>query len=347
MVVDKLIDKEEILTIDSEFIKKPRYYQIWKNVYETSKIFQLRYLYILQHTKEGQFLFLLDTGAHPYIDIEFDSNQKPFPYYYDYTPEEIKRIPIEQEYPSIYDELIEKNLLKIYEDAPQAAYKAFESESIQYEEYTDKYGTFKSAFYPMYYNGKKVGLFGADFEITYIRSLERKAQLNLLAAIIAGLLMTIIVRYLINKTIVSKILTLNENSKKIAQGNFDVHIDIKQKDELGELASTFNSMAQSLKESFLKIKEYNEQLEEKVRQRTKELSETLDKVQELKKQQDGDYFLTSLLLNPLMQNRTRSQKVSIQFFVDQKKKFTFRNKEHAIGGDVCISGDLLLKGKRY
>lgn len=346
LVTDKVINKEEILNIDSDYAKTKKFYLQWKKIYEIRKIFGLRYLYILKPVDDKHFIFILDTGDHPYISLrKIDQKQEPF--YLDFTPEEIRKIPLEKEFPEGFYETSEDNLFDIYEDAPQAAYKAFESESIQYEEYTDKYGNFKSAFFPMYYNGQKVGLYGADFEITYIRSLERKAQLNLMAAIIAGLLMTVLVRFIINKTIVSKILTLNENSKKIAQGNFDVHIDIKQKDELGELASTFNSMAQSLKESFLKIKEYNEQLEEKVKQRTKELSETLEKVQELKKQQDGDYFLTSLLLNPLMQNRTKSQKVSIQFFIDQKKKFTFRNKEHAIGGDVCISGDLLLKGKRH
>ncbi|MCX8000935.1 MAG: hypothetical protein N3A69_18675, partial [Leptospiraceae bacterium] len=52
MVVDKLINKKEILNTDSEFIKTQTYYKIWKDIYEIGKIFRVRYLYILQHTKE-------------------------------------------------------------------------------------------------------------------------------------------------------------------------------------------------------------------------------------------------------------------------------------------------------
>lgn len=47
------------------------------------------------------------------------------------------------------------------------------------------------------------------------------------------------------------------------------------------------------------VEELNANLERKVVQRTNELQETLTRVQELKIQQDGDYFLTSLLLDPL------------------------------------------------
>jgi serine phosphatase RsbU (regulator of sigma subunit) len=96
-----------------------------------------------------------------------------------------------------------------------------------------------------------------------------------------------------------------------------------------------------------KLKKFSEELEDKVAERTNELQETLNKVQELKTQQDGDYFLTSLLLKPLNMNKAESQNVSIEFFSSQKKKFEFKKWKEEIGGDLSMSNSIFLKGRRY
>jgi GAF domain-containing protein len=62
-------------------------------------------------------------------------------------------------------------------------------------------------------------------------------------------------------------------------------------------------------------------LEEKVEERTKDLNEALVEVRGLKEQQDGDYFLNTLLIEPLGQNNAFSKNVEIEFFVKQKKNF--------------------------
>ena len=54
--------------------------------------------------------------------------------------------------------------------------------------------------------------------------------------------------------------------RKISEGNLDVNINIKNKDEIGELGRHFNLMAST-------IKEYTERLEQKVTERTGELEE--------------------------------------------------------------------------
>ena len=67
------------------------------------------------------------------------------------------------------------------------------------------------------------------------------------------------------------------------------------------------------------IEEYNKTLELKVEQRTEELKKTLDEVQALKVQQDGDYFLTSLLLQPLGRNYANSKKRDGKIFPEAKE----------------------------
>jgi len=102
---------------------------------------------------------------------------------------------------------------------------------------------------------------------------------------------------------------------------------------------------------FLRI--YNEaeelsgNLEKKVEERTEELNNTLKAVQKLKEQQDGDYFLTSLLLKPLGVTHIRNENVKIESFLKQKKDFSFRNREQEIGGDINVAHDIKLQNRDY
>jgi len=80
---------------------------------------------------------------------------------------------------------------------------------------------------------------------------------------------------------------------------------------------------------------------------TKNLQRTLEEVSALKVQQDGDYFLTSLLINPLLVKEVQSDAVSVEFYTSQKKKFSFRNRDREIGGDLCIAREITLMDRRY
>lgn len=71
---------------------------------------------------------------------------------------------------------------------------------------------------------------------------------------------------------------------------------------------------------------------------SRQLKKSLDLVNELKTQQDGDYYLTSLLLNPLGVNAVdEGLNVDVDFFTKQKKNFEFKNQKRAIGGDISIA----------
>ncbi|EQA37383.1 SpoIIE-like protein phosphatase domain protein [Leptospira inadai serovar Lyme str. 10] len=95
------------------------------------------------------------------------------------------------------------------------------------------------------------------------------------------------------------------------------------------------------------VEELNGSLEKKIEERTLELNNTLEQVQRLKVQQDGDYFLTTLLINPLTVNENKSPNVSVDFYIKQKKNFEFKTRSYEIGGDICVAGNLELKGRNY
>ena len=77
------------------------------------------------------------------------------------------------------------------------------------------------------------------------------------------------------------------------------------------------------------------------------LSDMLTKVQEMKKSQDGDYFLTSLLLDQLNGNFAKSDSFEIKALTIQKKRFSFRKWIKEIGGDLCYTQNINLRGIPY
>ncbi|MCB1179046.1 MAG: SpoIIE family protein phosphatase, partial [Leptospiraceae bacterium] len=78
-----------------------------------------------------------------------------------------------------------------------------------------------------------------------------------------------------------------------------------------------------------------------------EISEKMEEVQKLKKQQDGDYYLTSLLTKPLNNLFYTGEGLRVSYYISQKKKFEFKKKLQEIGGDICITDEIVLRGKKY
>lgn len=140
---------------------------------------------------------------------------------------------------------------------------------------------------------------------------------------------------------------LVDGLKEVHNDNFDARVKIHVEDEIGFMAKSFNRMTRSIKAGRMRLQQYAEQLEQKVKERTQELQTTLQDVQALKAQQDGDYFLTTLLLKPLGVNEVNSDLIGVESFVRQKKKFEFRHWNKDIGGDINISHIIQLEGKRY
>ncbi|XDD48774.1 SpoIIE family protein phosphatase [Leptospira sp. WS92.C1] len=85
----------------------------------------------------------------------------------------------------------------------------------------------------------------------------------------------------------------------------------------------------------------------KILEKNREISENMQQIQNLKEKQDGDYFLTSLLLDPLIAKKTTNGPIQIEFALNQYKKFEFREKQYELGGDYLSAFDLILQGKRF
>ncbi len=95
------------------------------------------------------------------------------------------------------------------------------------------------------------------------------------------------------------------------------------------------------------VEDLNINLERKVQDRTEQLQKSLREIQVLKEQQDGDYWLTSLLVKPLGGLFSRTKNVYVDLLERQKKKFSFRKWESEIGGDINAVHAITLRGRHY
>ncbi|MBV6492518.1 MAG: hypothetical protein LDLANPLL_00512 [Turneriella sp.] len=147
----------------------------------------------------------------------------------------------------------------------------------------------------------------------------------------------------VSRFITGPITALVEGVKRYSQGDLDYKVDIRVKDELKTLGSAFNDMAEQIAIKIKEIEDHRDNLEVKVQERTSELRTALTEVSRLKEQQDADYYLTTFLFKPLCINRNSSEYIKTEFFLKQKKEFSFRDKKGEIGGDICITANILFR----
>ena len=76
---------------------------------------------------------------------------------------------------------------------------------------------------------------------------------NLFKGFIISTFIALIISYILAKFQVNRINRMRKATKQIADGNFDVHLEVKNNDELDDLAEDFNQMAVALKESHIEI----------------------------------------------------------------------------------------------
>ena len=86
------------------------------------------------------------------------------------------------------------------------------------------------------------------------------------------ILLILIISFFAAKMITKPIKSLTKTSRELARGNLDVEVKVHQKDEIGTLALSFKSMQNSIHKLIDDLKESNHTLEDKVEERTKELS---------------------------------------------------------------------------
>lgn len=161
-------------------------------------------------------------------------------------------------------------------------------------EYTKNGGSFMEFIVPITVGADPWGVLRLGFSLDSLNNEIRDSKIDILKQtrnmIIRSVLTSFIfiflgiaMAFMISTRLSKPLIRLTESARELAKGNFGIteNIKIKSEDEVGILGNTFIEMAKNLKISHQKLEDYSHTLEQKVEDRTLELREANEKLQEI------------------------------------------------------------------
>lgn len=97
-------------------------------------------------------------------------------------------------------------------------------------------------------------------------------------------LLLLIVAYFVSRSFSKPLAILSQDAIELAKGNFNVEIEIHRKDEIGVLATSFRKMQHSIRKLIDELQHTNQNLENKVLERTQEINHQKELLQEKNKE---------------------------------------------------------------
>ncbi|MCX6814356.1 MAG: cache domain-containing protein [Candidatus Aenigmarchaeota archaeon] len=94
-----------------------------------------------------------------------------------------------------------------------------------------------------------------------------------------GIFLAVVAGIYLSRRITRPIIGLRDAAIKIGQGALDTQIEVKSRNEIGDLASAFRQMMDDLKKSRAKLEHHQQELEKNVDERTKELQAKVEELQ--------------------------------------------------------------------
>lgn len=150
-----------------------------------------------------------------------------------------------------------------YEQAPRSIYDAWDTDEIQYDEYTDEFGHFRSVFIPMRTAAGTRFIAGADVELATLD----KAMMNLVGrSVLIGLGIFVLVAFaslFVLRRTLEPVKLLTAHTRALIEQDFVLAGDTRsglraiaarESDEFGQLARGFVDMAERLKEYINELK---------------------------------------------------------------------------------------------
>ncbi|MBL4730973.1 MAG: HAMP domain-containing protein [Sulfurimonas sp.] len=134
--------------------------------------------------------------------------------------------------------------------------------------------------YPIIFSSIEWGWIAIGFSLEKYYAQMRDEYLNELLLLFSTLVLSLVFAFSLTKWLVGPIILLQNAAKQVSGGDFSAKVKITSKDEIGELAHSFNAMVETIKVSDEKLRNSNIELEKRVTLRTQELHElnvSLDK----------------------------------------------------------------------
>lgn len=94
-----------------------------------------------------------------------------------------------------------------------------------------------------------------------VRSLNAQLFTLIGEALVLGLVISLLLSFLLSKTMITPIERLTDGLKRVAGGDFSKKLEVSSRDEIGVLTESFNSMAQQLKDTIAAVENERNKLD--------------------------------------------------------------------------------------
>ncbi len=143
--------------------------------------------------------------------------------------------------------------------------------------YTDKWGTWLTGYAPIYNaEGKREAILGVDIKADTVKKYEHQLMWIALLMMAIAFPIIFILGWYFGRAIARPIVDITKTSTKIANGDLSLKVAENSPDEIGLLAKSFNKMT-------IQLNSFIDNLEEKVEERTAELSQEIEERKEAEK----------------------------------------------------------------
>jgi signal transduction histidine kinase len=166
-----------------------------------------------------------------------------------------------------------------------------------------------------------------EYSVRYIYSLSHLDAMNqgmiVTISLYSGVFIIVsflLIFFLFNYFVSSPIGELTKGVRTMSKGTLGYKVNVKSKDEIGELATAFNTMSADLKVSRDNLEEYSKNLEKLVAERTKELEEKTSRLEQIN--QDLTTAREELnVLNKNLEKRVHERTKEVEKLLKQKDEF--------------------------
>lgn len=121
------------------------------------------------------------------------------------------------------------------------------------------------------YSGHVVGMLYVGILEAPILAVRTSVMLTFLVVCVLGLVVVFALTYMITRRTISPLEEIVAATRKIAAGDLSTRVSVASRDEIGDLAGSFNDMVSSLQTSKRQLEEWGRTLEERVKDRTDQL----------------------------------------------------------------------------
>ena len=135
--------------------------------------------------------------------------------------------------------------------------KAFNGPTADRQLVIDEWGDFMSGYAPIRMAaGEAQAVLGVDIAADDVHEMQKEVHRRALYVHAIGVVLSLVLGLWISGLVTKRLRRLTDGTRHIARGDLKYRVDIRGKDELGELARAFNHMAANLTESRKKLLEY-------------------------------------------------------------------------------------------